>query len=117
LAAGGISNVILVFWPIRWLGGIGSLRHTVIVGMYAIAILNPIAFILMGVASKLYNTKFDVATSAAIISFYDASLLADLHHVSYIRAIIASSLGSFGVFLIASATLLSFVYFSINHLS
>jgi hypothetical protein len=105
LMIAGVLNALVVFWPIRWVGGTGSLRHTVIAGIYTAGALYPIVTLLSGLWWQIGGAELPNSVSAAGI-YYLVRVAADIHRVSFRRAFVASIAPIVLVFALAVAVTL-----------
>ena len=102
----GVLNALLVFWPIRWVGGSGSLRHTLIAGIYTAGAFYPIVTLLSGLWWQIAHAELPNSVSAVGI-YYLVRVAADIHRVSFARAFAASISAIVVVFALALAAVLS----------
>ena len=92
LVLAGTATGILLFLPIRWLGGNGSFRHTLMATVYATAALSPIFTLANGLVWQVAHVALSHGFGAVVTFCYYQQVLPALHETSRIRTGIAQVL-------------------------
>jgi hypothetical protein len=104
----GVVNALMVFWPLRWAGGVGTFKHTFVAGAYTTAILFPLFTLCADISSLLRLGRVPDAVYAVSWTLSFSQLAAVIHRISIFRAITVSMALNFVVFLIAVVVALSY---------
>jgi hypothetical protein len=100
ILAAGVSLALPIFWPLRWLGGKGSLRHTLIGAAYASGAFFPFNVFSDGLAWQLFHRNISATTYFIATFFYYCYLFAGIHQISGFRvglALVTSLIGGAAV--------------------
>lgn len=85
MAAGGFLYAGLVFRPLRWVGGVGSCRGTVIAAVYSVAALLPLITLLSGLWWQIGHTPLSAQYASYGGLSYLVGILCVLHKLTYRR--------------------------------
>lgn len=91
----GFLNAILVFWPLRWVRGMGSLRHTITASVYGVGATYPVIMFLSGLIWELSGHPLPgrIVWICQIACF--GPLWAAIHHLPLRTVLIVSYLANF----------------------
>jgi hypothetical protein len=88
LALTGVLTGLIVYLPIRRLGGAASLRHTLIASIYTSAALLPPITLVSGLWWQLSDRPLPASATSVAVFYYLMKLLADMHRVPFGRAFV-----------------------------
>lgn len=104
-----LVNALMIFWPLRWAGGVGKFKHTFVAAAYTTAITFPLVTLFSDIWSLLRLGREPYVGYAAGWTVSFSQLVAGIHRISIFRAITMSTVLNFAVFLIAAVVVFSYL--------